>query len=130
MKSRGLHQLYMHFQREQHLRASQQFRARYHLPNVRRSDGRRLYGTKLEAEKELFMHLDVPHLDQKRPFYNDVIERNPIKFTSESSPLLTQIELMLIFLKGCGYLWTLKDYWTQVGVLTGFWQVMPVYIGA
>ena len=69
MKFRGLYELKRRFQREHHLRADQRFRARYHLSKIRGSDGRTLYGSKLEAEKELFMHLDVPELDHKRPFY-------------------------------------------------------------
>ena len=63
MRSRGLYELKRHFQWEHHLRADQRFRARYHPSKVRGSDGRTLYGSKLEAEKELFMHLDVPELD-------------------------------------------------------------------
>ena len=72
MRSRGLSELKRHFQREHHLRADQRFRARYHPAKVRGSDGRTLYGSKLEAEKELFMQLDVPELDHKRPSYYDV----------------------------------------------------------
>ena len=119
MKSRGLYELKRHFQREQHLRADQRFRARYHPSKVRGSDGRTLYGSKLEAEKELFVHLDVPELDQKRPFYYCVVEGKPFTFTSANSRTLIQIELLLIFLRVGGQLWTLEEYWTQVGVLTG-----------
>ena len=119
MRSRGLYELKRHFQREHHLRADQRFRARYHPSKVRGSDGRTLYGSKLEAEKELFMHLDVPELDHKRPFYYDVVEGKPFTFTSANSRTLIQIELLLIFLRGGGQLWTLEEYWTQVGVLTG-----------
>ena len=119
MRSRGLYELKRHFQREDHLRADQRFRARYHPSKIRGSDGRTLYGSKLEAEKELFMHLDVPELDHKRPFYYDVVEGKPFTFTSASSRTLIQIELLLFFLRGGGQLWTLKEYWTQVGVLTG-----------
>ena len=119
IKSRGFYELKRHFQREQHLRAHQRFRAQYHPSKVRGSDGRTLYGSKLEAEKELFMHLDVPELDHKRPFYYDVVEGKPFTFTSASSRTLIQIELLLIFLRGGGQLWTLEEYWTQVGVLTG-----------
>ena len=117
--SRGLYELKRHFQRGHHLRADQKFRARYHPSMVRGSDGRTLYVSKLEAEKELFMHLDVPELDHKRPFYYDVVEGKPFTFTSASSRTLIQIELLLIFLRGGGQLWTLEEYWTQVGVLTG-----------
>ena len=119
MRSRGLYELKRHFQREHHLRADQRFRARYHPSKVRGSDGRTLYGSKLEAEKELFMHLDVPELDHKRPFYYDVVEGKLFMFTSAISRTLIQIELLLIFLRGGGQLWTLEEYWTQVGVLTG-----------
>ena len=65
------------------------------------------------------MHLDVPELDHKRLFYYDVVERKPFTFTTASSQTLIQIELLLIFLRGGGQLWTLEEYWTQVGVLTG-----------
>ena len=119
MKSRGLFELKRHFQRENHLRADQRFRARYHLSKLRGSDGRTLYGSKLEAEKELFMHSDVPELHHKRPFYYDVVEGKPFIFTSASTRTLMQIELLLIFLRGRGQLWTLEEYWSQVGVLTG-----------
>ena len=119
MRSRGLYELKRHFQREHHLRADQRFRARYYPSKIRGSDGRTLYLSKLEAENELFMHLDVPELDHKRPFYYDVVEGKPFTFTSASSQTLIQIELLLIFLRGGGQLWTLEEYWTQVGVLTG-----------
>ena len=119
MKSRGLYELKRHFQREHLLRADQRFRARYHPSKVRGSDGRTLYGSMLEAEKELLMHLDVPQLDHKRPFYYDVVEGKPFTFATASSRTLIQIELLLIFLRGGGQLWTLLENWTQVGVLTG-----------
>ena len=51
LKSQGLYELKRHFQREHHLRAEQRFRARYNPSEVRGSDGRTLYGSKLEAEK-------------------------------------------------------------------------------
>ena len=119
MRSRGLYELKRHFQREHHLRADQRFSARYHPSKVRDSDGRTLYVSKLEAERELLIHLDVPELDHKRPFYYDVVEGKPFTFTSVNSRTLIQIELLLIFLRGGGQLWTLEEYWTQVGVLTG-----------
>ena len=78
MKSRGLYELKRQFQREHPLRSGQIFRARYHPSKVRGSDGRTLFGSKLEAEKELFMYLEVPELDHKRPFYYDVIEGKPL----------------------------------------------------
>ena len=50
MKSRGLYESKPHFQPEHHLRADHRFRARYHPSKARGSDGRTLYGSKLEAE--------------------------------------------------------------------------------
>ena len=119
LKSRGLYELKRHFQREHHLRADQRFRARYHPSKVRGSDERTLYGSKLEAEKVLFMHLEVPEIDHKRPFYYDAVEGKPFAFTLASSRTLIQIELLLILVRRRGQLWTLEEYWTQVGVLTG-----------
>ena len=130
MKSRGLYGLQRHFQREQKLWFDQRFRARYHASKVRGSDGRSLCGTKSEAEQDNFMHLDVADSEQKHQFYYDVIERKPFTFTPESSRVLTQIELLLIFLKGGGQLWTLEEYWSEMCVLTGIQQVLPISIGA
>ena len=78
MTSRGLYELKRQFQREHHLRSDQMFRASYHPSKVRGSDGRTLYGWKLEFEEELFMYLEVPELDHTRPFYYDVIEGKPL----------------------------------------------------
>ena len=36
---------------------------------VRGRDGRVLHGSKLEAERELYMELDLPDLSHKRPFF-------------------------------------------------------------
>ena len=85
MKSRGLYKLKRHFQREHHLRVDRRFRALYHPSKVRGSDGRTLYGSKLEAEKELFMHLEGLELDHKPPLYYDVVEGKPFTFTTASS---------------------------------------------
>ena len=65
------------------------------------------------------MHLEVPALYHERSFYYDVIEEKPFTFTSAISRTLIQVELFLIFLRGGGQLWTLEDYWTQVGLLMG-----------
>ena len=78
-----------------------------------------LYDLKLEKERQQYMELDVPDLCYKRPFYYDVIEGKPFRFTTESTRIRIQIELLLIFLKSGGQLWALDDYWTPVGVLTG-----------
>ena len=119
IRSRGLYEIKRHFQREHKLRADQRFRARYHPSKGRGLDARTLYGSKLEAERKLFMHLEVPELDHKRPFYYDVIKGKPFTFILANSRTLIQIELLLILLRGGGQLWTLKGYWIQVGVLTG-----------
>ena len=68
MKLRFLYELHWYIQWEYHLRADQIFRAWYYPTNISASDGRALYGSKQEAEKQLFMHLDAPELDRKRPF--------------------------------------------------------------
>ena len=117
MKSRGLYELKSHLQREQHLKAGQRFRARYHTTKVCGSNGRTLYGSKLEAEKDLLMHFDVPNLEYRRPFYYDLAERKPFTFTTGSARVSMQIESLMIFLEGGGKLWTLEEYWTQEGVL-------------
>ena len=119
MKSRRLCGLKRHYQRDCHLRIDQRFRERYCPGKVWGRDARVLYGVKLEKEREQYMELDVPDLIYKRPFYYDVIEGKPFTFTTESTRILIQIELLLIFLKSGGQLWALDDYWTQVGVLTG-----------
>ncbi len=119
MRTRGLYELKRHFQRDCHLRVDQRFREKYCPGKVRGRDGRVLYGSKLEAEREFYMELDVPDLDFKRPFYYDVLEGKPFSFTSEESRLRIQINLLLTFLKSGGQLWALEDYWTQVGVATG-----------
>ena len=77
-----------------------------------------LYGSKLQVRKEIFMHVDVPELDQKRPFSYDVLEVKPLTFTLASSQILIQIELLLIFLGGGGQLSALAEYWTEFGMLT------------
>ena len=61
----------------------------------------------------------MPDLCYKRTSHYDVIERKPSTFTTESSRIRIQIELLLIFFKTGGQLWALNDYWTPVGVLTG-----------
>ena len=55
------------------------------------------------------MHVQVPELDHKRPFYYDVIEGKPFTFTSASSQTLIQVEFLLSFLRGGSHLWTLEE---------------------
>ena len=78
-----------------------------------------LYGSKLEAEREIYMVLDVPDFNFKRPFYYDVLEGKPFTFTTEESRVPIQINLLRTFLRSGGQLWALEDYWTQVGIATG-----------
>ena len=101
----GLYGLKKHFHQEQHFRSDQRFRASNPYPStVRGSDGPTLYGTKLEAGKELLMHLKVSDLDHKCPFYYDVVEGKPFTFSSKSSRVVMHIELLPNFLKECGQL--------------------------
>ena len=65
MKLQGLYELKGLFQRDQNLRADQRLCSRHPPTKTRGSDGRTLYGSKLEVEKEFFMHLDINDLDHK-----------------------------------------------------------------
>ena len=119
MRTRGLYEFKRHFQRDCHFRADQRFREKHCPGKVRGRDGRVLYGSKLEAEREVYMELDVPHLDFKKHFYYDVLEGKPFTFTTEESQVRIQINFLMTFLKSGGQLWALEDYWTQVGIATG-----------
>ena len=104
MKSRGLYELKRHYQLDCHLLIDQRFRERYCPGKERGKDARVLYGVKLEKEREQYIELDVPDPCYKRPFYCDVIEGKPFTFTTESTRIRIQIELLLIFLKSGGQL--------------------------
>ena len=119
MRTRGLYELKRHFQRACHFRADQRFREKHCPGKVRGRDGRVLYGSTLEAEREFYMELDVPDLDFKRPFHFEVLEGKPFIFTTEESRVRIQINLLMTFLKSGGQLWALEDYWTQMGMATG-----------
>ena len=57
MRTRGLYELKRHFQRDCRFRADQRFREK-HCPGKNRGrDGRVLYGSRLEAEREIYMEL-------------------------------------------------------------------------
>jgi len=117
MQTRCLYELKRHFQRNCHFRAAERLRE---CPgNVRVRDGRVLYGSTLEVERQLNMELDLPDLSHKRPFYYDVLEGKPLTFRTEEDVVRIQINLLTIFLKSGGQLWALEDYWNQVGVATG-----------
>ena len=119
MRTRGLYELKRHFQRDCHFRADQRLKEKICSGKVRGRDGRVLYGSKLEVEREVYMELDLPELSQKRPFYYDVLEGKPFTFTTEEDRIRVQINLLTIFLRSGGQLWALEDYWTQAGVATG-----------
>ena len=119
MSTRGLYELKRHFQQDCHFRADQRFKEKHCPGKVRGRDGRVLYGSKLEAEREVYMELDVPDLDFERDFYDDMLEGKPFTFTTEESRVWIQVNLLMMFLKSGGQLWALEDYWTQVGIATG-----------
>ena len=98
----GLYELKRHFQRDCHFRADERFREKHCPGKVRGRDRRVLYGSRLEAEREVYMELDVPDLDFKRPFYYDVLEGKPFTFTSEESRVRNQINLLMTFVKNGG----------------------------
>ena len=119
MRTRGLYELKRQFQRDYRFRADQRLREKICPGKFRGRDGRVLYGSKLEAERELYMELDLPDLSHKRPFYYDVLEEKPFIFTTEEARIRIQNNLLTIFLKIGGQFWALEEYWTQVGVATG-----------
>ena len=119
MRTRGLYELKRHFQRDCLFRADHRLREKICPGKVRGRDGRVLYGSRLEAERELYMELDLPDLSHKIPFYYDVLEWKPFTITTEEARTRVQTNLLTIFLKSGGQLWALEDYWTQVGVATG-----------
>ena len=127
MRTRGLYELKRHFQRDCHFRADQRLREKICPGKIRGRDGRVLYGSRLEAEREVCMDLDLPELSHKRPFYYDVLEGKPFKFITEEDRIRFQINLLTIFLKGGGQLWALEDYWTQVGVASGHSASIAVF---
>ena len=127
MMARGLYELKRHFQRDCHSRTDQRFREKYCPGNVRRRDGRVLYGSKLEAECEFYMELDVPDFDFKKPFLYDVLERKPFTFTTEESSVRVKVNSLMAFLKSRGQLCALEDYWTQVGTASGHSTAIVVF---
>ena len=68
MRTRGLYELKRHFQRDCHFRADQRLKERVCPGKIRGCDGSVLYGSKLEAEREVYMELDLTDSSQKKPF--------------------------------------------------------------
>ena len=73
MRTRGFYELKRHFQRDCHFRADQWFRENYCPGKVRVRKGRVLYGSRLEAERDFYLELDVSHLHSERPSFYDVL---------------------------------------------------------
>ena len=119
IRTLGLYELKRHFQRHCHFRADERLSEMICPGKVRDRDGRVLYGSKLEAERELYMELDLPDLSHRRPLYYDVLEGKPFTFTTEEARVRIQKNLLTIFLKSGRQLWALEDYWTQMGIATG-----------
>ena len=107
MKTRGLYEMKRLFQQDCHSRADQRLREKICRGKFRGRDGRVLYGSKLEAEHELYMELDLPGLWHKRTFYYDVGEGKPLTFITEETRIRNHIKL-LVFFKGLGHLWVLE----------------------
>ena len=119
MRTRGLYKLKRHFQWDCRFRADQRLVEKICPGKTRGRDGKLLHGSKLEAEREMYMELDLPDLSHKRPFYYDVLEGMPLTFTTEEARIRIQINLLTIFLKTGGKFRALEEYWIQVGVATG-----------
>ena len=110
MRTRGLYELKRHFQRDCHFRADQRLREKICPGKVLGRDGRVLYGSRLEAEREVYMEWDLPELSHKIRSYYDVLEGKPFTFTTEEDRIRIQINLLTISLKSGGQLWALEDY--------------------
>ena len=67
-KTHGLHELKRPFQQDCHFRVDQRFGEKICPGIFRGRDGRVLYWSKLEAERELLMELDLHDLVQNRHF--------------------------------------------------------------
>ena len=63
MRIRGLYGLNRPYQRDCHFRADLRFREKHCPGKVGGRDGRVLYESKPEAERELYMELDVTDLE-------------------------------------------------------------------
>ena len=60
------------------------------------------------------MYYEVPGLGSKHQFFYVVIEGKPIIFTTESSKVRIQIQLLMTFVKSDGEKLGLEDVWIQV----------------
>ena len=105
IKTRGLYKLKRQFQLFCHLRADQRLREKICPEKFRSRDGKVLYGSKLEAERELYIESDLPDLSHKKRFFCEVLEGRPLMFTTEEARIRIQISLLFIFLKSGGRFW-------------------------
>ena len=102
MRTRGLYELKSHFQRDCHFRVDQRLREKTCPGKVRGRDGKMLYVSKLETDREMSMELDLSSLSHQKPFYYDVLEGKPFVFTTEEARNRIQINLLL-------YCWKVGD---------------------
>ena len=68
-------------------------------------DGKVLYGAKLEAEREMYMELDLHDFSHKRHLSYDVLEGKPFTFTKVEARIRNQINLVNIFVESGGKFW-------------------------
>ena len=66
------------------LSANQRYCATFFLCSVLGKNARVMYREELEAAREKNMHFDVLEVDDKYPYYYDVVEERPFEFTSEN----------------------------------------------
>ena len=97
IKTRGLYELKRHFLPDCHFRADQRLREKICPGKVRGRDRRVLYESELEAERELYMELDLPDILHNRPFYSDVLEGKTFTFITEEARMGTQNSLLSFF---------------------------------
>ena len=130
MWTRGSYELKRHFQMDSRFWADQRIREKYCPGKFRGRDGRVLYGSRLESERECYMELDVPDLDVKRLFYYHDLEAKPFTVTTEESRVRMQISLVMTFMKSGGQFRTLEDYWTQMIIATGHSAAIAEFNGS
>ena len=102
MRTGGLYELQRHFQRNWHYRVDERLREKICPVKIRGLDGRVLYGSKLEAERELYVELDLPDVSHKRPFHYDVLKEKPFGFSTKEARIRIPINLLNIFLESEG----------------------------
>ena len=61
-----------------------------------------LYGERLAAEWQVHMNCELHGMDQKKPFYYDVVEGKPFVFTNGEDRVRIQLQFVTTFLKGGG----------------------------